>query len=278
MKEPHETMPVVENPMSFLMREGAHAPDVIGHTILIVPGLGLPKEWYHSAFKSDALKDATIVSFDMPGQGDFAPSRTPEFLWRRGLRYRTAWVQAMYHLTADNTMVHVVAHSAGNLPAMAAWRTIPAHQRGAFISIEGNLTLNDCFATTRMSVDEHHVEAFIDELRASTEPDLKRWGDNMMWCPPHFLLSAARDIVAVCGTDDPVHNWEQVTLRYRAYEERNVHYLYGERSGYPEHHRNLFERTGTNVHEIPDSGHFPMYTNPTATWDTVAEAIRSVCA
>lgn len=258
---------VIETAISLQVRPGGEGSHYTGDTLLLVPGLGCDKAWCQSAFKSKALEHDAIVSFDLPGQGDLASSRAAAPPGPGALQYLFQWVEGMYDLTAHTgDTFHFVAHSMGTIPALMAWRTIPRERRGSFIAIEGNLTTDDCFATVRMCTGLRETEAFTDDMRASPQPDLKRWGDDLMWCDPAYLLAIARDTVAMCSTGELVRRWEQLT---------GAHYLYGERSGYPEHHRDLFERTRTTVHEIPDSGHFPMFTNTAATWNAVAQAIRS---
>jgi len=268
MTEPdHDPMRITDCMVSFQLRNGGDANNYTGDTLILVPGLGCDKTWYQWAFRHFGLQHTAIVSFDLPNQGDLAPARTPKPLWSGGLRFLHQWVTSIYDLTAQTgKRFHLVAHSMGNIPALMAWRSIPKHARGAFIAIEGNLTSQDCFASSRMAVSVNATEAFIDEMRASTRPDLRGWGNDLLWCDPEYLHLLARDTVSICETDELTHRWEFL---------KHAHYLYGEHSGYPEHHRNLFESTNTTVTQIPASGHFPMFTNKHATWDAVAQAVRS---
>lgn len=256
--------------LSFLHRPGAPGPENQGDLLILVPGLGCPKECFNGAFEHEALRHTTLVTFDFPGQGDNAPARSPEPVWSGNMQFLCRWLGSIYMLTGPTgRRVHMVAHSMGNLPALAAWAPIPQQHRGAFIAIEGNLTTADCFASSRLSIGLSEAEAFIDELRDSPDRALKRWGDDLMWNEPKYLVALARDLVSICGTDYLTNQWDQLA---------DAHYFYGERSGYPEHHRDLFERTGTNVREIPASGHFPMFDNSKATWDEVADAVRGTHA
>lgn len=245
-------------------------PGTTGDTLILVPGLGCDKEWFASAFRHEGLAGAALVSFDFPNQGMLAPIGASSSLWAGGLAFLSQWVEAVCLLaTETGDRFHMVAHSMGNVPALTAWASIPQKRRGSFIAIEGNLAEDDCFASSRMAQSVHETESFIEELRASGDSALKRWGDDLMWCDPDYLNHLGRDLTAICSTGELIDRWS--TLEH-------PHYLYGQRSGYPEHHRNLFERTGTAVWEIPASGHFPMYTNAKATWDAVAGAVRSAHA
>lgn len=103
-------------------------------------------------------------------------------------------------------------------------------------------------------------------MRASTDKAQRVWGNEMLDCDPEYLHCLAKMMVKVCATGDLTDRWKSL---------RHPHYLYGAASGYPEHHRALFEQTGTHAVAIPDAGHFPMFDNRTATWDAVAAAVRS---
>ena len=130
----------------------------------------------------------------------------------------------------------------------------------------GELSIEDCFATRRLEKSVEEVDAFSSELLMSDDDVLTRWGSDLKFCNSEHLRKLARNVVEACSTADVITSWCFL---------EDAHYLYGEHSGYPEHHRKMFEETGTLVHEIPGSGHFPMHDNPKATWNAVADAVRS---
>jgi len=238
---------------------------------VFVPGLGCHRNWFDTAFRHEALRTHALLSIDLPGQGDSpdnAMSRPP---YMDGLiTVLSGCVQGALELVThmnDENRVHVVAHSMGALPALSAWKGIPAHRRGRFISIEGNMTGDDCTLASRsMAKGTEAVEQFIADVAASDDAALRRWGADLASCDPRFLVSVASSTVAWCDNEQN-HRWGS-TLRDSVY-------LYGERSGFPEHHRARFEELGILDQGIENSGHFPMHDNPDDLWNIVADAVRS---
>lgn len=263
-------------PLAFSFRP---AVDRIGYgqmnlldPIVFVPGLGCHRNWFDSAFRHEALRTHALLSIDLPGQGDspdshLARSHRVGALITMLSRCVQGALELVSHMT-DETRVHVVAHSMGALPALSAWRALPAHRRGRFISIEGNMTGEDCSLASRsMAKGTDAVEQFIADVGTSDDAALRRWGSDLASCDPQFLVSLASSTVAWCENERNFGPGD--------YTLRDTVYLYGERSGFPEHHRERFERLGVIDQGIENSGHFPMHDNADDLWNIVADAVRS---
>lgn len=254
-------------PIPYSFRSAAETIHWHGDTLILIPGLGCSRRWFNSAFTSLDLRHTTLVSFDHPNQGDFGSHDLPRPLWPIALAEAWRSVQTIYELVAaSGSRFHIAAHSMGAIPGLAAWRSIPAANRGVFFSMEGNMSGADCFASSRMAESVDAVREVITELQSSPDASLQVWSDELESCDPGYLQQMSAQITTVCATDELTERWK--------YLER-PHYLYGEHTGYPEHHRDLFEHTNTVMHEIPGAGHFPMADNPNQTWKVVAQAIRS---
>lgn len=261
----HSLAPTCPIPYSF--RSAAETLHWHGDTLILIPGLGCSRRWFNSAFTNLDLRHITLISFDLPNQGDFGSHDLPRPLWPLALAETWRSVQTIYELVATSgTRFHIAAHSMGAIPGLTAWRSIPAANRGVFFSIEGNMSGTDCFASSRMAESVDAVGDVIAELKTSPEPSLQVWADELETCDPGYIRQMSFQITSVCATDE-------LTARWRYLE--HPHYLFGEHTGYPEHHRELFEQTHTVVHEIPRAGHFPMADNPDETWKIIAHAIRS---
>lgn len=257
-------------PIPYSFRSAAESSQWHGDTLILIPGLGCSRQWFNSAFTDVNLRHVTLVSFDHPNQGDFGSHNLPRALWPLALAESWRSVQTIYELVASSgTRFHIAAHSMGAIPGLAAWRSIPARNRGVFFSIEGNMTGTDCFASSRMAESVDAVNEVVTELAASTVPSLRRWSRELESCDPLYIQQMSSQVTAVCATDELTARWEYL---------EHPHYLFGEHTGYPEHHRDLFERTHTVMHEIPGAGHFPMADNPNETWKVIAQAIRSAHA
>lgn len=242
--------------------------------IVFVPGLGCHRNWFDTAFRHQALRTHALLSIDLPGQGDHADDHMSRNFGRYPMggliTILSGYVQGALELVTDMNdegRAHVVAHSMGALPAFSAWRAIPSHRRGRFISIEGNITGEDCSLASRsMAKGTDAVEQFITDLAANDDAALHRWSADLASCEPQFLVNLASSIVA---WSDLQHNHP------RGNDMRDTVYLYGERSGFPEHHRARFEELGVIAQGIENSGHFPMRDNPDDLWNIVADAVRS---
>ena len=124
--------------LPFWLRPGIDTTGKGTDAIVLVPGFGCDREWMRGASWAEALDDTALISFNLPGQGTLATDAVGA-LWDGELEYLTQWIESIL-LLATNTgdRFHIVAHSMGTIPALAAWESLPEHRRGAFISIEGN--------------------------------------------------------------------------------------------------------------------------------------------
>lgn len=247
-----------------------YGQDKLLDPIVFVPGLGCHRRWFDMAFRHEALRTHALLSIDLPGQGDSPDDEMSRSPWAGGgIQRLSGCVQGALELVThmnDEGRVHVVAHSMGALPALSAWRAIPTHRRGRFISIEGNMTGEDCSLASRsLAKGPEAIDQFIASLAASDDPALRLWGADLAFCDPRYLLHTAAATVAWCDNE---HNHPRTGMT-------DTVYLYGERSGFPEHHRARFEELGIVDQGIENSGHFPMHDNPDDLWNIVADAVRS---
>jgi len=242
--------------------------------IVFVPGLGCHRNWFDTAFSHQALRTHALLSIDLPGQGDHADDHMSRDFNRHPMdgliTILSGCVQGALELVADmndDTRVHIVAHSMGALAALRAWQALPSHRRGRFISIEGNITSEDCSMASRsIAKGIDAVEQFVADIAGSDDPAMRCWAVDLASCEPQFLVNLASSIVA----------WSDVEHNHpRGGAMRDAVYLYGERSGFPEHHRARFEELGVITQGIENSGHFPMHDNADDLWNIVADAVRS---
>lgn len=276
MKITHYLHDLAVFPLSFSFRPAADrvAPEssfsLLRGPIVFTPGMGCHRNWFDSAFRHPALSNHTLLAVDLPGQGD-SPDSPLSRNHRHGfMTTLSECVQGAVEMVADfdsNEVVNVVAHSMGAIPAYNAWHSIPIHRRGRFISIEGNMTGEDCaLASRKLAQGPDAVAEFIADCAVDTDPAMRRWGTDLASCDPEFLASFAAQAVAWCDNPQNEQHWKWA---------KGTVYLYGERSGFPAHHRDRFEELGIIEQAIEHSGHFPMHDNPDDLWNIVADAVRS---
>lgn len=239
-----------------------------GHdTVLFVHGLGCSAQFFELAPHAEALDGVTLARFDFNGHGD-ADLVDIEGDVMEALADQLGGVWLQLHATG---YLHIVSHSMGTVPALilhSRLRESGLPFLGRFISIEGNLTAGDCSLASRSiatTLDIRGIDEFGWKLHASTDRAEHLWGRELAWCDPAFLKQTASSLVDWCDSGRAADLWRTI--------EHPV-YLYGERTGYPEHNRELLETA--HVAAISGSGHFPMIDNGPELWAVVGDAIKEL--
>ncbi|MCI3208721.1 MULTISPECIES: alpha/beta hydrolase [Pandoraea] len=240
--------------VSAIHRQGTRPPVVMLH------GFGSTKEDYADIALHRGFDARPFLAYDAPGCGrtDCAD------LSRLSIPFLVETALAMLdHMRIER--FHLVGHSMGGLTSLMLAHAMPERVL-SFANIEGNIAPEDCFLS-RQIVDypddepERFFDAFIE--RAHRAPayasalyaaslrhkvraeavggifrsmvDLSDHGDLMdkflsLPCPTMFMYGS-----------------QNASLSYLAY----------------------IERKGVALAEIPDCGHFPMYSNPVLMWQTL---------
>lgn len=231
--------------------------------ILFLHGFGCTKESFDSAFAPGTFdRRFALCAFDFPGHGGSGALPSEEDLLSAYAEVSRRIIERF-----SKKRVHFVGHSMGGAVGLLAARELGGV--GAFVSIEGNLVAEDCGLISR-SIAEQSREAFqangyehgfLDRLRSSQDRALLAWEAWASTCDPAQLHLAAQSLVDWCDRGD-------LTELYR--ELGQVTYVYGQRSGLPEH---LLPYVDSRVRRIDRSGHFPMVDNPGGFYQTLAELV-----
>ena len=241
-----------------LHRDGSRAPIVFLH------GFGSTKEDYADIALHREFNDRPVLAYDAPGCGetmcaDLAKISIP-------LLVDTA-VQML-----DRTGIekfHLAGHSMGGLTALMLADKHPERVL-SFTDIEGNIAPEDCFLS-RQIVDYAHsdpklfLDAFIQRtsrlpafacalfaasLRHKVREDaVKPIFTSMVELSDHGDL-----MQKFLGLPCPkmfMHGDQNASLTYLDHIAAN----------------------GVHLSEIPDCGHFPMYSNPTTMWQEITDFI-----
>jgi pimeloyl-ACP methyl ester carboxylesterase len=230
--------------------------------ILFLHGFGSCKEDLADIILHSALQQYGYIAFDAPGCGH----SDSDSLSATDIPFLVATALAILdHFKI--TQFHLMGHSMGGLTAL-----LLAHQDPdrvlSFVDIKGNLAPEDCFLSRQIfSFPSDDPEAFLDEfivrtreaksfgspLYASTLRARVRAGavrpifQSMVW------LSDNRDLLGMfLGLPCP-------KMFMYGEENRDLSYL------------PRLAREGVELAEIPESGHFPMYSNPVEMWRRIAE-------
>lgn len=252
------TVDDTELEVSALRRDGDKAP------ILFLHGFGSTKEDYADIHLHADFDGHRVFMYDAPGCGQTACADlsrvTIPFLVKTALAILDAEGIDRFHL---------VGHSMGGLTALMVADAYPDRVL-SFCDIEGNIAPEDCFLSRQIHeypTDNPHafLADFID--RASKAP---------AWSSPLYAASLAHKVraEAVRGIfTSMVDLSDNAGLMDRFLNlPCPKMFMYGDQNadlGYLPH----ILAQGVDLAEIPHCGHFPMYANPPAMWQRLAQFV-----
>lgn len=242
--------------LSAMHREGPRAP------ILFLHGFGSTKEDYGDVAFHRQFAGRRLIGYDAPGCGatecDDLDALNIAFLQDTALA-------VLQHYGVDQ--FHLVGHSMGGLTGLKL-----AHDLGkrviSFTNIEGNVSPEDCFLSRQIISDnKNSPDAFLDAFTR------RAWGSHGFSHPlyaaslAHKVRAAAvgpifRSMVEISDNDPLLDQFISLPCaRMFVYgdQNRNLSYL-----------GTLMQR-GVQLAEIENSGHFPMYANPTVLWQRLGQ-------
>ena len=255
----HLALPDGSVRLAYLRRPGTRPPLVCLH------GFGSTKEDYADLSMRPDFRDRSLIFWDAPGCGaselDRPEALSIPFLVEVALAACDALGIERFHLSG---------HSMGGLTALFL-----AHQNPdrvlSFFDIEGNIAPEDCFLSRQ--IIEHPADTpagfakdFTDRVRHRAE-----YGSGLYAAA---LPAKVRDtsfapiFTSMVALSDNAPLMQMFTglpcPRAFVYGEQNRHLSY--LGGLP--------AQGIEVIEIPNSGHFPMYSNPPALWSAMADFLE----
>ncbi|RQR41481.1 alpha/beta fold hydrolase [Burkholderia sp. Bp9142] len=242
--------------VSALHRGGDLAPVVFLH------GFGSTKEDYADIVRHREFDGRPFVAYDAPGCGetrcaDLSTISIP-FLVETALNVIERIGFARFHL---------VGHSMGGLTALLLAHRHPERVL-SFVDIEGNIAPEDCFLS-RQIVDhprdsaERFFDDFIDRIRRAPAYASALYSTSLR----HKVRAEAvggifRSMVELSDNGNLMRKFLGLPFpRMFMYGEQNASLSY----------LSALEAHGVVLSEIPDCGHFPMYSNPVLMWKAIAD-------
>ncbi|MGH3247237.1 MAG: alpha/beta fold hydrolase [Trebonia sp.] len=241
-----------------------------GTLLILLHGLGCGKDSFNGAFEAPGLRGYSICALDFPGHGTAARRDLPGGLCTlescAGIT-RLAVRQLTELRGRRHDLVHVAGHSMGGAVAVLLAGKLPG--TGCTVSIDGNLTAQDCGLASRaiagQGPDSFAAEGYgrlVSGLLESGRPDLTAWA---AWCAradPASVHAAARSLVSWSGSGD-------LLARFNALLGKKA-FIYGDR----EDKRHLLGRLeGAAISAVPGSGHFPMVDQPARLYEALSRAL-----
>ncbi|MCF8076033.1 MAG: alpha/beta hydrolase [Desulfotignum sp.] len=237
--------------LSVISRTGKMDP------ILFLHGFGSTKEDYADITRQNTFKDYPFLAYDAPGCGESYCSDLNQvsipFLVQTAVKFLA------YN---DIRRFHLVGHSMGGLTALLLANMMPDKVL-SFTNIEGNIAPEDCFLSRQ--IIEHpapSAKAFFDEF-------IERTLNTPAYSSPLYSASLKQKVraeavngifssmVDLSDNGDLMNKFLDLSCpKMFMYGEQNRHLSY----------LDFIESKGVRLSEIPECGHFPMYSNPPEMW------------
>lgn len=233
-------------------------------TLLCLHGFGSTKEDYADLALREDFRGRDLVFWDAPGCGASSVSN-PDAL---SIPFLVEVARAAC-VALELDQFHLSGHSMGGLTALMLAKAAP-QQVLSFFDIEGNVAPEDCFLS-RQIIDypAHTADGFFagfkERVRQRSEFSSALYV-TALDCKvrPTTVAPIFRSMVDLSDNTDLMGIMAGLKCP-RAFvhgaQNRHLSYL------------NRLPDIGVEVIEIPDSGHFPMYSNPPALWAAMAEFV-----
>lgn len=259
----HESLEIVVQGITVTVavshREGPLAP------ILFLHGFGGSKEDYLDLAIRDLFAGRAFVAFDAPGCGKTDVSDYSKI----SIPFLVKTAQAVLD-KLDIRHFHLVGHSMGGLAGLELAVQRPESVL-SFVDIKGNLGAEDCFLSRQIFTwADDDSEKFLKSF-------ITRNYNSSLFAAPLYASNVESKVraAAVRGIFESMVNLSDngnLLDKFLSLPFPRM-FMYGEQ------YNNLsylpaLKGSGVQLAEIPHCGHFPMYSNPVAMWNFIADFIR----
>ena len=234
--------------------------------ILFLHGFGSTKEDYADIVLHSAFNNNPFIAYDAPGCGNTkCGDNSVDHLQKINIPFLVKTALAILdHYKVEQ--FHLVGHSMGGLTALMLASQIPERVL-SFVDIEGNVAPEDCFLSRQIishniaDPDEFFAE-FIERARLAPAFASALYAASLQ----HKVRAGAvrsifESMVALSDSGKLLETFIQLPMPKT--------FMYGAQNAGLSYLPQLKEN-GVHLAEISFSGHFPMYSNPTAMWAAIA--------
>nr|WP_256262485.1 alpha/beta hydrolase [Pseudomonas gingeri] len=250
------TVEGVQLSIAAISREGSLAPIVFLH------GFGSTKEDYADIVLQPAFAGHPFVAYDAPGCGESQCSD----LSRISIPFlRQTALQVLEHFGMER--FHLVGHSMGGLTALMLAHQFPGRVL-SFVDIEGNIAPEDCFLS-RQIVDypaddpEVFFTAFIERARQAPAYASALYSASLR----HKVRAGA--VRGIFESMVDLSDNADLMGKFLGLECPRM-FMYGEQNASLSYLASI-QAQGVRLAPIAQCGHFPMYSNPVAMWQQIAD-------
>ena len=235
--------------------------------ILFLHGFGSCKEDLADIILNSALQNYGYLAFDAPGCGHSHSDN----LSATDIPFLVATASAVLS-NFRITKFHIMGHSMGGLTAL-----LLAHQHPdrvlSFVDIKGNLAPEDCFLSRQIfnfpSEDpEAFLDAFITRIRQTKSFASPLYASTLRARVQAGVVHPIfQSMVRLSDNEDLLGIFLRLPCpKMFMFGEENRGLSYLERLG----------KEGVELANIPESGHFPMYSNPVEMWRRIAAFLERI--
>ncbi|RAR59341.1 pimeloyl-ACP methyl ester carboxylesterase [Paraburkholderia unamae] len=247
--------------ISAIHREGDKAPIVFLH------GFGSTKEDYADIVRHAEFDGHPFVAYDAPGCGETRCAN----LAKIDIAFLVETALAVLERVRFERF-HLVGHSMGGLTALMLAHRCPERVL-SFVDIEGNIAPEDCFLSRQIADyprenAERFFSDFIERTRHAPAYASALYAASLR----HKVRAEAvgpifRSMVALSDHGDLMDKFLGLPFpRMFMYGEQNASLSY----------LDAIAEQGVVLAEIANCGHFPMYSNPVAMWQSIAALQRGI--
>jgi pimeloyl-ACP methyl ester carboxylesterase len=236
--------------------------------ILFLHGFGSCKEDLADVAINPSLQHYGFLAYDAPGCGH---SHSDD-LSATDIPFLVATAEAVL-LHFKIAQFHLMGHSMGGLTALLLAHHHPSRVL-SFVNIKGNLAPEDCFLSRQIFLfPSDEPLAFLDAFISRTR-SIKSYANSLYasTLPTRVRAEAVRPIfesMVKLSDEEDLLGWFLGLPCPRLFmfgeENRGLSYL------------EQLQKGGANLAQIPESGHFPMYSNPVEMYRQIAAFLHSTC-
>ena len=231
--------------------------------VVFLHGFGSTKEDYLDAARQPALDRHPLLAYDAPGCGQ----STCADLSRVSIPFQVRTARAVL-ARAGIDRFHLVGHSMGGLTGLLMAHAEPDRPL-SFIDIEGNLAPEDCFLSRQILDHAGGDDDFLDELAERARQSAESSSALFAASVGHKVRAGA--VRAIFTSMVELSDHQDLMSMFLALPCPRT-FLYGAENSTLSYLPRL-RAPGVRTAEIPRSGHWPMYANPTAMWDHITALV-----
>ncbi|MDQ7049743.1 MAG: alpha/beta hydrolase [Enterobacterales bacterium] len=246
----------VDLKISTLSRDGTK------ETILFLHGFGSTKEDYTDIIRQQDLDEYPFLAYDAPGCGETYCSDLGQVSIQLQLKTALAMLDHF-----DIERFHLVGHSMGGLTALMLADQCPERVL-SFTDIEGNIAPEDCFLSRQIinfpsENPELFFEHFIDRTLHTPAYSSALYSASLKYkVRAQAVPGIFNSMVDLSDNSNLMEKFLNLPCpKMFMYGEQNQSLTY----------LTAIQSNGVRLAEIPECGHFPMYSNPTCMWRAIED-------